>query len=70
MKNKVTDLNSTVVDFILNNTHILSYFERFENDSDMLEDKLEEFCSEMDAILEELAEELDQEEEEEGEDEF
>ncbi len=69
MKNKITDLNATVVDFILNNTQIISYFERFENDADLLEDKLEEFCSEMDAILEELVEELDLEEEE-GEDDY
>ncbi len=69
MKEKHADLNSTVVEFILNNTQLISYFERFENDSDLLEDKLEEFCSEMDAILEELVEELDLEEEE-GEDDF
>lgn len=64
-------LADTIADYMLANTSVLKYFERFEHDSDLLEEKLEEFCTEMDAILEEFIEEIEeQESEEDFEDEF
>lgn len=52
-------LADTVADYLLANTGILKYFERFEHDEDLLEEKLEEFCSEVDAIIEEFIEDLE-----------
>lgn len=68
MADKSDKLADIVADYILTNTSVINYFERFENDEDLLEEKLEEFCAEMDAILEELIEELDEEAEELDED--
>ena len=70
MAEKGDRLAEMVADYIITNTGILNYFERFENDEDLLEEKLEEFCSEMDAILEEMVEELEEEESEENEDDY
>lgn len=58
---KKKELSAVVSEYLLNNTSMISYFERFEHDEDMLEEKLEEFCTEIDAVLEDLFEELDEE---------
>lgn len=69
MSGKGEELADVITDYILANTSVLKYFERFEHDEDLLEEKLEEFCSEMDAILEEFIEELEEQDLEEMEDE-
>lgn len=55
-------LADVIADYILANTSALKYFERFEHDEDLLEEKLEEFCTEMDAIIEEFIEDLEDQE--------
>jgi hypothetical protein len=64
---KKKELSAVISEYMLNNTSMISYFERFENDEDLMEEKLEEFCNEVDAILEDLFEELEDEEEDEDE---
>ncbi len=71
MSKKGEKLTDVIMDYIMANTGVVSYFERFEHDEDVLEEKLEEFCTEVDAILEEFIEELEEEEDaEDAEDEF
>jgi len=60
---KKKEFSAQVSEFLLNNTNIISYFERFEDNEDLLEEKLEEFCTEIDAILEDLFEEIDDDDE-------
>lgn len=64
---KKKELSAVISEYVLNNTTMISYFERFEHDEDLMEEKLEEFCSEVDAILEDLFEALDEEDEEDDE---
>jgi len=64
---KKKEISAVVSEYVLNNTSIISYFERFEHDEDLLEEKLEEFCTEVDAVLEDLFEELGDEDEEDDE---
>ncbi len=67
---KKSDLGAIVSDYLLNNTSMLGYFERFENDEDLLEEKLEEFCTEVDALVEELIEVLESDNEDIDDDEY
>jgi len=60
---KKKEFSAQVSEFLLNNTNIISYFEGFEDNEDLLEEKLEEFCTEIDAILEDLFEEIDDDDE-------
>lgn len=59
-------LVNTVSDFLLDNTPLLGYFERFEKDPDLLEDKLEEFAEQMTELIEGLEEALDDDSELDG----